>query len=72
MLNLPLYSQKKLLLSFEYAIVLYDVAKMNGVELTPELIERTQSMIIKEFTKNSPTRIAVNMIPNLLAMFETN
>lgn len=66
----PFYSKKKLLLSFEYGIVLADVAKEMGQHVTPEMVMKAEEMIINEFSQKSPTRLAVEMTPNLLAMFE--
>lgn len=72
MLNLPLYSNQKLLLSFEYAITLSEVARKQKVKLTPELILRAEEIILKEFKSKSATKLSTEMIPNILAMFETN
>ena len=72
MLNLPLYNKQKLLLAFEYGIVLGDVAKQKGVEVTPELVKRAEELIEKEFRANTASYNATHMIPNILAIFETN
>lgn len=68
--NLQLFGKKKLLLSFEYGVILAQTALENKVELTPELIERAEKMIEGEFPKGNPTRLAVDMIPNIMSVFE--
>lgn len=60
----------KLLLAFEYGLLLYDVAKQQGVELTPELVERAEKMIESEFENQTATFLAGNIVPNLLTVFE--
>lgn len=69
---LKLYGQKKLLLAFEYGAVLSDVAKKMNVELTPEMINRAEDIVKKEFTSKNPERLAIEMMPNILAVFEPN
>jgi hypothetical protein len=72
MLKLPLFGKKKLLLAFEYGLTISQVAKEQGVELTPELVEKAEKIIFNEFKNQTPTRVSVEMIPNILAVFETN
>lgn len=69
---LLLLNKKKLLLAFEYGLVISHVAKEHGVELTPELVDRAEEMIMNEFANGDPTRISVDMIPNIMSIFETN
>ena len=71
MLNLPIYSAKKLLLSFEYGIVMSDVAKERGFVLDKETVKRCEEIILNEFTKKNAQRVAIEMVPNILASFET-
>lgn len=61
---------KKMLLAFEYGVVLHDVARERGVELTPEMIERAEKMIEGEFFSQKSSHLAGNMVPNLLTVFE--
>ena len=70
MLKLPFYSKKKLILAFEYAIVINNVAKEQKVDVTMELVRKAEDMILNEFHK-SPERIAIEMLPNVLSIFET-
>ena len=71
MLNIPLYGKQKLLLAFEYGIVLARVIKDQEQELTPEIVKRCEEIILKEFTAKSGDRVALDMVPNLLASIET-
>ena len=68
--NFRFYSRKKLLLAFEYGVVITEVAQKQGVEVTPELMEKAEIMIESEFSKKSPTRLAVDTLPNVLSVFE--
>lgn len=70
--KIPLYSNKKLRLAFEYGLVLKETAKVQGVEVTPELIEKAEKVIVSEFSSKSAKRVANDMALNLLAIFETN
>lgn len=71
-LKIPLYSNQKLRLAFEYGVAIADVAKKEGVELTPEIIKRAEEIIVSEFSSRSASKVACEMVPNLLAVFETN
>lgn len=71
MLNIPLFSKKKLILAFEYGVILAKFTQDKNVELTPEIISRCENIIEKEFTTKSANRVALDMIPNLLASLET-
>ena len=72
MLNLQFYNKKKLKLAFEYGLVMADVAKQNGIEITPELVQRAEEIIVKEFSNKNASKVACEMVPNILASFETN
>jgi hypothetical protein len=71
-LNLPFFGKQKLLLAFEYGVVLRDTAAEMGVELTPEMVNKAEEMILNEFNGKTPTRLSVDMLTNILAMFEPN
>jgi len=70
LLKLPIFGNKKLLLAFEYGIVLAETARAHNVEMTPELIAKAEEMVLNEFKNGTPTRIAVDMIPNIMSTFE--
>lgn len=72
MFKLPIFGRKKLLLAFEYGVILSETAKAQGVEMTPELISRAEIMIENEFRAGSPMRLAVDITPNILSVFETD
>lgn len=72
MLNLPLYNNTKLLLAFEYGTILSETAKKMNIELTPEIMERAEKIIVSEFKSNTPTKLSTDMVPIILAIFETN
>jgi hypothetical protein len=71
-LSLPFFGKQKLLLAFEYGVVLRDTAAENGIELTPEMVKKAEEMILNEFPSKTPTRLSVDMLTNILAMFEPN
>ena len=70
--TLNLYNQQKLKLAFEYGVTISEVAREREVRLTPEHIARAEEIITKEFREKTAERVAIEMIPNLLAVFETN
>ncbi len=72
MLKLPLYGNQKLRLAIEYGVVIATTAQAQGVELTKELMERAEKVLEAEFRIQTPTRLAVEMVPNILAIFETD
>ena len=73
LLNLLLkLNKKKLLLAFEYGLVISNVAKEHGVEVTSEFVQKAEEMIENEFLNNDATRLSIDMIPNIMSIFETN
>lgn len=70
MLKLPWFSRNKLLMAFEYGLLFADVAKQQGVPITPELVKKAEIMIENEFRNQTETHIAGNIVPNLLSVFE--
>lgn len=70
MLNLPLYSNQKLLLSFEYGVILSKTAQELGFEITKDVMIRAEEILIAEFKKNDPTKLSTEMVTNILAMVE--
>ncbi len=64
------FQKKKTFLAFEYGLVLAEVAMKQGVELTPELVEKAERMIEGEFQKNGVSRLAVDIVPNIMSVFE--
>ncbi len=71
MFKLPfIFGRKKLLLAFEYGVVIADVARKMKVRMTPELIKKAEIMLEGEFTSQSATHLATNMTPNILSAFE--
>jgi len=66
-----IFGKKKLLLAFEYGLVLSDVAKNKKIELTPEIVERAESILLDVCRGSTTKRVGLDMIPNILSMFET-
>jgi hypothetical protein len=71
MIKIPLHNNKKLLLSFEWGVILADVAKKQNVKLTPEIIERAEKIILQEFQTKSASKLAGEMEVIMLSIFET-
>jgi len=65
------FDDKQLLLAFEYGIVMSDVAKNMKVKLTAEIVSRFEEIIVKEFSTKEYEKVALEMVPNILAGFET-
>ena len=73
MIKLPVFfSKKKLLLAFEYALIISETARKMRIKVTTKLSERAEEMILNEFSKKNPTQLAVDMYANVLSIFETN
>ncbi len=72
MIKIPLHSNKKLLLAFEFGLHIADVAKEQKVELTPELMKRVEKILLHEFQTKGAQYIANNWPALLLSVFETN
>lgn len=72
LLTFPLYNKQKLLLAFEYGLTISEVARDKGVPLTPEIVKRAEDIISKEFKGQTAAYCATHMVPNILAVFETN
>jgi hypothetical protein len=70
MIKIPLHSNKKLLLAFEFGLVMAKVAQEQKVELTQELSERAEEIILNEFQRKGSEKLALEMHQNILAVFE--
>ncbi len=70
MFKLPLFGKKKLLLAFEYGVIISQLAQEQKIELTPEIIKRAEAMLENEFRTQNATFLSVNITPNLLSAFE--
>jgi len=71
-MNLQLFSKKKLLLAFEYGLILSETARLNNIELTPEIVKRCEDMLINEFKSKNPTKLSLETHANILSIFETD
>jgi len=70
LLNKLKHDKQKTLLAFEYGVVFAKVAKDMGVELTEELMIKAEKMLSNEFQNQNSTRLAVDMVPNIMSIFE--
>lgn len=70
MFKLPFFGKQKLLLAFEYGLIIAKTAQDMKVEMTPELIERAEKMMLNEAKTQSTTTLATQMVPNILSVFE--
>ena len=68
--KIPIYGNRKLIASLEYGLIIADVAKKQGVELTKEMVESIEKMILTEFKAKNVQRLAIEMVPNILSCFE--
>lgn len=64
------FNKKKILLAFEYGMILAKSAQEMKVELTPELSEKAEVMLLNEFRNKGPQELANDMAPNILSVFE--
>lgn len=65
-----IFGKSKLLLAFEYGVILSQVAKEQNVEITPEFIKDAEEMILGEFPRTRATRLATEIVPNILTVFK--
>ena len=66
----PVYGKRTLRIAFEFGVVLSEVAKERGIELTPETSERAEKILINELKINGLKKTALNFTPLVLAVLE--
>jgi hypothetical protein len=64
------FGKKKLLLAFEYALILSQTAKELGIILTPEIAKKMEEIIKKEFPWKTPERLSIDMVVNIMSALE--
>lgn len=69
-LRIPIYGDKELKISFEFGLVLSQVAKERNVELTNEISVRAENILIKEINLKGVRKTAMNFVPLILAALE--
>lgn len=57
-------------MAFEFGVVLSDVAKQLGIEMTPEIVKRAEKLLLNEYRNNSASHFACNMNSYTLAVLE--
>ena len=63
-------NKTRYLLALEYGVILSETAKNQGVELTEKMVKKAEAMFLSECETSTDTELAVNMIPNILSIFE--
>lgn len=58
-------------LMFEYGYMLGEVAKNRNVELTSEILQRCEDIVLKELKIKNWKQVVLETVPNVLASFET-
>lgn len=58
------------MLSFEYGVMLAQIAQKHDIEITREFMEKAEVMIESEFKNKTSTDISVDTAQNLLSVFE--
>jgi hypothetical protein len=66
----PIYGNKTLRVVFEFGLVMSEVAKERGVELTTEMSARAEYMLIEELRINGLQKTVMNFTPLILAALE--
>jgi hypothetical protein len=66
----PAHDDRKYALALEYGITIARTAMEQNVELTPELVERAETMVMGEFPNKTLHNLAGQMVPNVLSVFE--
>ena len=65
-----LFGKSKVLLAFEYGVILSESTQALGVKLTPEITAKAETMIVGEFSTKTVEELAADMGPNILSAFE--
>lgn len=71
MFKLPIYNKTEMRLMFEYGYMLGEVAKNRNVELTSEILQRCEDIVLKELKIKNWKQVVLETVPNVLASFET-
>lgn len=71
MFKLPIYNKTEMRLMFEYGYMLGEVAKNRNVELTSEILQRCEDIVLKELRIKKWKQVVLETVPNVLASFET-
>lgn len=69
-MKIPIFGKKKLITAFEYGLYIAEVAKAQNVKLTKEIVERAENMIVNELSTRSYVDVTMDMIPNIISVFE--
>lgn len=64
------YGKKKAILAFEFAIVLSDVAKQLKIEMTAEIVKRSETLLENELGPKTAKHFACHMHMYALAILE--
>ena len=70
MFKLNIFSKTKLLLAFEFAVVLSDTAHQMNIEMTKEIVLRGEELLENEMRHSSASTFACNMNVYALAVLE--
>jgi len=68
--KLPVYGNKTLKVAFEFGLVLSEVSKDKGIDLTSEISARAEEVLIKELKENGLEKTALNFVPLVMAVLE--
>lgn len=70
MLRLPIYGNKSLMLAYEFGLILSEVAKENNIEVTRDISERAEKILINEIRTKGWKKTVLNMLPLVMAVLE--
>ena len=59
-------------MAMEYGLTLSEVAHDRGMKLTKEVVQRLEDILIKELKIKNWKQVCIEMVPNILASFETD
>lgn len=70
MLRLPIYGNKSLMLAYEFGLILSEVAKENNIEVTRNISERAEKILINEIRTKGWRKTTLNITPLIMAALE--
>jgi hypothetical protein len=69
-MRIPFYNKKDLIAAFEFGVLLTQTMKEMDKEITLEIMERAEKILVGELSKKSHKRFVLDTMPNLLASIE--
>lgn len=67
---LNIFGKQKLLLALEFGVNISEVARELKIEVTPEMVNKAETILLNECRTGTASKFACNMVSYTLAVFE--